>query len=276
MALCHYSQYSTWGDHPAAIKKDGTPVMDHIVPQARGGTDDPSNLVPSCTIHNSWKGDMPYDEFVALIPVWEEIRQQEGVYKELGLLVTERNEIQEARKRYNNRLKALERDGFQLSDERYEALREWKRKEDQLDRQIIKFVENELPQFKALLDERRGISAKTVGLVLAATGDPTKRSRDEFRAYSGVAPGQRREKGKKSNYNPKVKSIIVGNPALLGMDSSYRPMYDYYRAKYDAKVDKGAHALARRVVVRAVVDDIWHAAHGRVRSLPDYSEVSAA
>jgi len=43
-----------------------TLVVDHIVPRAKGGTNDDSNLVCACVKCNSEKSDMDYDEYLAL------------------------------------------------------------------------------------------------------------------------------------------------------------------------------------------------------------------
>lgn len=41
------------------------PTIDHLVPRAAGGTDDPDNLVPACTRCNYAKGTSSVDEFDA-------------------------------------------------------------------------------------------------------------------------------------------------------------------------------------------------------------------
>lgn len=63
---CHYCGVETrlpirsWGrldpDHA---------TIDHKKPKARGGTNDPDNLVLACNACNNAKGDRPYDDFVA-------------------------------------------------------------------------------------------------------------------------------------------------------------------------------------------------------------------
>lgn len=40
-------------------------MTDHVIPRSRGGTDDPSNLVPSCGPCNSSKRDQTLDEWIA-------------------------------------------------------------------------------------------------------------------------------------------------------------------------------------------------------------------
>lgn len=40
-------------------------TIDHMVARARGGTSDPSNLVPACAVCNCMKSDKSYDELIA-------------------------------------------------------------------------------------------------------------------------------------------------------------------------------------------------------------------
>jgi 5-methylcytosine-specific restriction endonuclease McrA len=51
------------------VAPDGTlvPNLDHKVPRSAGGSDDPANLILSCSECNSLKAGMSYDEFVARI-----------------------------------------------------------------------------------------------------------------------------------------------------------------------------------------------------------------
>lgn len=66
--MCFYGQ-------KAPIRKHGFDI-DHLVPKAAGGTDEPSNLVASCPKHNKQKSDKDLDEFL----VWMEERQEERCY----------------------------------------------------------------------------------------------------------------------------------------------------------------------------------------------------
>lgn len=46
---------------------EANPTLDHVVPQAKGGSNDPSNLVAACARCNHAKGDMSVEAFCALI-----------------------------------------------------------------------------------------------------------------------------------------------------------------------------------------------------------------
>lgn len=41
----------------------GTSTVDHVIPRSRGGTDDESNLVCSCSVCNQEKADMTLEEY---------------------------------------------------------------------------------------------------------------------------------------------------------------------------------------------------------------------
>lgn len=108
----------------------------------------------------------------------------------------------------------------------------------------------------------KGLGFKTIGRLIAATGDPywadrvTKtsdgkivsidsgpRTKREFFAYCGygIAPGGgravRREKGQRSNWNAEAKkrAYIVAEP-IIKNGGPYREVYDAARAKYDLAV----------------------------------------
>ena len=39
-------------------------TVEHLIPQSRGGTDSPHNLVIACRSHNSSRGTLPMEEFI--------------------------------------------------------------------------------------------------------------------------------------------------------------------------------------------------------------------
>lgn len=50
--------------------------VDHVVPVAGGGTDDPANLVTACHDCNAGKSDVPLDETISRSPTVEEMHEQ--------------------------------------------------------------------------------------------------------------------------------------------------------------------------------------------------------
>ena len=59
---CHYANLRP--DIPCS----GKLTVDHIIPRSRGGTDNPTNLVCCCEMHNMAKGNMSYKKFTGHEP----------------------------------------------------------------------------------------------------------------------------------------------------------------------------------------------------------------
>lgn len=55
--------------NPATRVMDRAATIDHKIPLSKGGDDRPHNYVLACRACNTLKGDMTFDEFMALIDV---------------------------------------------------------------------------------------------------------------------------------------------------------------------------------------------------------------
>lgn len=114
-----------------------------------------------------------------------------------------------------------------------------------------------------------GVGEKQGARLLGALGDPAwnslegrpRRGPAELWAFSGYAPGQRRRKGEKSNWNAqaKMRAFLVAESCIKQMHSPYRPVYDAARASWAGRETSDAHkhAHALRLVAKAVLRDLW-------------------
>jgi hypothetical protein len=119
-----------------------------------------------------------------------------------------------------------------------------------------------------------GIGEKQGARLLAALDDPywnhaedrPRRGPAELWAYCGFAPGQKRKKGQKSNWNAqaKMRAFLVAESCIKHMHSPYRADYDRARASWaDRETSDGhKHNHALRVVAKAVLRDLYLAAKG--------------
>lgn len=89
--------------------------------------------------------------------------------------------------------------------------------------------------------------------------------------YAGLAPGQKREKGKKIDYNPFLKTVCwkIGE-SFVKSRGEYRKVYDtsktYYQQKFPAEKKEGKrtlytkghiHAMAKRRAVKLFLSHFW-------------------
>lgn len=126
----------------------------------------------------------------------------------------------------------------------------------------------------------RGISEKGVGRLLAAIGEPDYNSAEdrprrgpaELWAYCGYAPGQKRRRGQKANWNAeaKMRAYVVAE-TVVKVGGPYREVYDQARASWaDRDTSDGhKHNHALRLVAKAILKDIF------LRSSDDSSPTSA-
>jgi hypothetical protein len=118
------------------------------------------------------------------------------------------------------------------------------------------------------IKETRGISEVGIGRLLAAIGEPAynaaedrpRRGPAELWAYCGYAPGQKRRRGQKSNWNAeaKMRAYVVAD-TVVKVGGPYREIYDQARASWaDRDTSDGhKHNHALRVVAKAILRDIF-------------------
>lgn len=135
-----------------------------------------------------------------------------------------------------------------------------------------------------------GIGEKQAGRLLGVLGDPslrvdpetgeaTERTRNQLWAYCGFAPGQRRQKGVKSNWSAaaKMRAYLIAESCMKQMSSPYRPVYERARASWEKRdvADAHKHSHALRVTAKAILNDLWTEAR-RLRGAGNTSAKASA
>lgn len=140
----------------------------------------------------------------------------------------------------------------------------------------------------------RGVGDKQVARLLAAIGDPhwhnaenRPRTVSELWAYCGFRPGQKRQRGVKSNWSQdaKMRAYLIAESCLKQLDKATCPVDEDlkvarhadgcrcspYRVRYDARklhtrstqpdwTDLHRHNDALRIVAKTLLLDLWRAA----------------
>lgn len=146
----------------------------------------------------------------------------------------------------------------------------------------------------ATTSKLRGVGDKQVARLLAAIGDPHWHNADdrprtvsELWAYCGFRPGQKRQRGVKSNWSQdaKMRAYLIAESCLKQLDKATCPVdpdlkvaahadgcrCSLYRAVYDARklhtrttqpewTDLHRHNDALRVAAKRLLRDLWIAA----------------
>lgn len=95
---------------------------------------------------------------------------------------------------------------------------------------------------------------------------PRPRTVSELWAYCGYAPGQKRTKGVRSNWNPKAKmrAYLIAESCIKATGvrtqrSPYRDVYDAAREQYAERdtSDGHKHNMALRRVAKEILKDLW-------------------
>lgn len=114
-----------------------------------------------------------------------------------------------------------------------------------------------------------GVGEKQGARLIAAIGDVVynhaadrqRRGPAELWAYCGYAPGQKRRKGVRSNWNAtaKMRAFLVAESCMKKRDSPFRADYDRARANWaDRDVSDGhKHNHALRVVAKEVLKSLF-------------------
>lgn len=125
-----------------------------------------------------------------------------------------------------------------------------------------------------------GLGEKQGARLIAAIGDPceyidretgevVERTVSMLWAYCGYRPGQKRQKGVKSNWNAnaKMRAYLCAESCMKQVNSPYRTTYLARRAHTAGTnsdwTDGHSHNDALRVVAKAILKDLWRFARGQ-------------
>lgn len=200
------------------------------------------------------------------------------------------DDVERLRIATENRIRSFEREGYDATPYRpqLEALQAVEHNATlQLKRAVRKHP------LGAWIRRTVGVGEKQGARLIAALDDPAynhaedrpRRGPAELWAYCGFKPGQRRQKGVKSNWNAqaKMRAYLIAESCVKAKSRSpYGPVYDAARAKYeDAVHDEPCvrcgpsghpapmgsplsaghqHARAMRVVSKEILKDLFNEA----------------
>lgn len=119
-----------------------------------------------------------------------------------------------------------------------------------------------------------GIGDKQGARLLAAIGHPVlrvvkeeeelvvvRRTISQLWSYCGYAPGQKRKKGVKSNWNSiaKMRAFLCAESCIKQMHSPYWKVYDEARSNWADRdvIDGHKDIHAKRLVAKAILKDLW-------------------
>lgn len=210
----------------------------------------------------------------------------------LGLAAATLDDIERTRIALGNRLYAMKEDGLAATPQ-YAMFQSIADGMDALDREATRALERAMrkhplgPWVKAHV----GVGEKQAARLLAAIGDPyvkaeqedadtreviedarPRRGPAELWAYCGYAPGQKRRRGVKANWNAqaKTRAFLIAESCIKQTGetdskgrprsrSPYRDVYDTAKAKWADRdtTDGHKHNHALRCVAKAVLKDLY-------------------
>ncbi len=186
-----------------------------------------------------------------------------------GLLTTELqvyaallDDIEGVRIATENRLRQLE--GFPVYAAQLHALRD-------MEHQVTLALQRAIRKHPLgpWIKNTVGIGEKQGARLIAALDDPAynfaegrpRRGPAELWAYCGFAPGQKRQKGVKSNWNAqaKMRAFLCAESCIKQRHSPFRATYDQARVNWaDRDISDGhKHAHALRLTAKAILKDLF-------------------
>jgi len=196
---------------------------------------------------------------------------------DLRVLTETYYDIQKLRTSSENRLRTYMDAGLLRYVDMDEVVKYLRKAEKESAREIEKEVSKH-PLWTEWLKDVKGVGEVMAGGLIAWIDDIGKfRTISKLWKYSGLAPGQRKERGQRVNYNPKMKSHLwrVGMQLLKAKNKKYAPIYYEWKDKYYDRVDirekhergeaRGGmksyhlhiHQMALRKMIKRFLIDLW-------------------
>jgi hypothetical protein len=179
--------------------------------------------------------------------------------------------LEHARIAINNQIKQLERDAGLVGSLAYLELLRLRDSLALRDKEFTKELEKQVRRHSLHPFVKRtvGLGAKQAARFLQVVPDPAwnaaesrpRRGPAELWAYCGYKPGQKRQRGEKSNWNPvaKMRLRLMAESCIKQAHSPYRAVYDRERAKWAERdtSDLHKHTHALRVVAKEIAKDLF-------------------
>jgi hypothetical protein len=183
------------------------------------------------------------------------------------------DDIEKARNALSNRVGAMERDGLHITKE-YETQKAILAGLAAIEHEATLALQRTLRKHPLgpWVKQTVGVGEKQGARLIAAIGDVywntledrPRRGPAELWAYCGYAPGQKRRKGVKGNWNAqaKMRAYLIAESCIKQRHSPYRAVYDAARANWvdHDTTDGHKHNHALRLVAKAVLRDLFLAA----------------
>lgn len=190
------------------------------------------------------------------------------VIDNISALVTTRSVLQEQRIAFGNRLDAIARGDMSATDTHIRMYREWQERFAILE----KYAEADIKlASESVSIVERMVAIKGIGRVFAAQ---LVSYVDIYKAHTisalwrycgyGVEDGraERRTKGQRLHYNPKVKTLCwnIGS-SFLRSSSPYRAVYDQAKERYETLrpdwTKARIHNASQRIMVKRFLAHLW-------------------
>ncbi len=136
--------------------------------------------------------------------------------------------------------------------------------EKELYRRIDKWSKDH-PLRKEFLSKVRGIGPILASGIIAWLSEPILKANyvSQLWSYCGLAPGQKRKRGQKANFDPRLKSFVVYRigQSFIKFKCFGRKLYDAFRKQCEEKHKDWSklhcHNWARRKVVKLFLASVW-------------------
>ncbi len=188
--------------------------------------------------------------------------------KETKYLIDHYYQVQKHRIEMGNQISALQKSGEPTNpldtffDDMYK-----------IEKNIVKYCQKSLKEHKMyeFLKATKGIGPILGSALVSLIDIKRAEHASSVWKYAGLAPGQKRVKGKKLDYNPFLKTICwkIGE-AFVKTKGEYRKIYDtskeYYQRKFPDEKKEGKrtlytkghiHAMAKRRTVKLFLSTFW-------------------
>ena len=188
--------------------------------------------------------------------------------RETTYLIERYYQMQEHRIAMGNQILALKK-----AEEETNPLEDYFERFHSIEKDIVKYLKSTVKshQMAEWLEAVKGIGPVLASALLSTIDIKKADHASSVWKYAGLAPGQKRQKGKKLDYNPFLKTICwkIGE-SFVKTNGEYRGIYDtskeFYQKKFPKEIKEGKrtlytkghiHAMAKRRAVKLFLSNFW-------------------